>query len=94
MEVASVGLLDRLSLGTNIPTVKLFLRKFVEGASTDYKTYTLSDAKVVKLREYASGQGADIPMMEIAFAYKKIDVQAEGTPDVQFCWSLTAASKC
>lgn len=94
MEAASVALLDRLSLGTSIPTVRLTLRKFIEGAAIDYKTYTLSSAKVVKLREYASGQGSDVAMMEVAFTYKKIDLSAEGAPDMQFCWNLVAASKC
>ena len=97
---ASVGLLERLSQGTSISSVKLSLTVESADGLGVYKTYTLGDAKVVALREYASGHAADTPMMEFSLSYKKMSVvyndeSAQGgiTP-VGFCWLVVSATKC
>lgn len=101
IDSASVGLLERLSLGTSISTVKLSLTRETGNGPVVFKTFTLSNAKIPALREFASGQGADVPMIEIGFAYKRMAVEyARVNPDgspaapLGFCWNLANASKC
>lgn len=101
IDSAAVGLLDRLSLGTAIPTVKLSLTRAIADETAVYKTFTLTKVKVVTLREYASGQDSDLPMIEVAFEYKRIAVEYRGqnpdgssTAPLGFCWNLANASEC
>lgn len=95
IDSASIGLLDRLSLGATIPTVKLSLRDASSEGIATFKSFTLSNAKVAALREFASGQGSDVAMIEVAFAYKTISVEwHRGLNTGGFCWSLVSASEC
>lgn len=66
-----------------------------------YRTYTLRDATLTSLREYDSGQGDDLPMEELSFDYKRINVESTsqdpqgGTPDtVSYCWILPTNKQC
>ena len=95
MESASVGLLERLALGNAIPTVKISLTRSAEGRLQAYKVFTLSDATVSAVNEYASGQDDDIPLVQVSFLYRTIGVEQDtGGPPVTFCWVVRSQSAC